>query len=284
MATVKFFFNRPLTHQQLYVGERPVLEVPEHEYDPTTGPRLGLVISTYDATPFIQLSLEIRRRLYPWLPVLVHDDASPAQDALQRVCEKYGAELEINSIRLAHEMGDLSAVVGGLSWAAERGVDLLVKMSRRFIPMTDWTAGLKQLAVTTQQFLFGQPCQPYRLPLRTECMALAVRPWTDERVLPELGRTMLNHYSGMIIENEIFERARTVRLLRCAAARNWEEANQCQEMITAWPWLSGDRHEMTDRYLWHNFASPAAYAKLASVLNLNYGAGDFDRFDSFKGR
>src|SRR6476646_5428703 len=108
MATVKFFFNRPLAQQQFYVGERPILEVPNNEYDIPAGPKIGLVIATYGATPFIHLALEVRQRLYPSIPLLVHDDASDEQDALARLCQQYGAELEVNSVRLAHEMGDLS--------------------------------------------------------------------------------------------------------------------------------------------------------------------------------
>ena len=44
---------------------------PEH-------PPFALVIGTFASTAYIHLQLEARRRLYPEVPLLVHDDGSPA--------------------------------------------------------------------------------------------------------------------------------------------------------------------------------------------------------------
>ena len=42
-------------------------------------PRVEATVGTFAAVPYIHLQLEARRRLYPHVPLLVHDDGSPVR-------------------------------------------------------------------------------------------------------------------------------------------------------------------------------------------------------------
>jgi len=55
-------------------------------------PEPGLVVGTFAAVPFVHLQLEAHRRLYPHVPILVHDDASPCGAQLRRLCTDCGAD------------------------------------------------------------------------------------------------------------------------------------------------------------------------------------------------
>ena len=113
---------------------------------PLQSPPFALVIGTFASTAYIHLQLEARRRLYPEVPLLVHDDASPAAEILQALCGAYGAGFIRTPLRLPPCKGDLSAFARGLDWARGLGADVLVKLSRRFIPLTDWRPSLAALA------------------------------------------------------------------------------------------------------------------------------------------
>src|SRR4051812_17433137 len=92
-------------------------------------PRVGMVVGTFAAVPYIHLQLEARRRFYPGVPLLVHDDGSHRVADLRKLCARYGCDFEHNERRQPPCVGDLTAFVGGLLWADARGLDLLVKVS-----------------------------------------------------------------------------------------------------------------------------------------------------------
>ena len=78
---------------------------------------LGLVIGTYAALPYIHLQLEARRRLYPDVRTLVHDDGSKQGAAIEALAHEYGAEFFTHPVRHLHHLGDLSIYPVALAWA-----------------------------------------------------------------------------------------------------------------------------------------------------------------------
>ena len=89
-------------------GEIWISAVPRRSETIFTPPvTIGLVVGTFAAVPYVHLHLEARRRLYPHVPLLVHDDASPKQGELRRLCEEYGCEFESNDIRQPACIGDI---------------------------------------------------------------------------------------------------------------------------------------------------------------------------------
>jgi hypothetical protein len=112
-----FFILRLTTGEQWPLGKRTLPDARPDIFPPH--PKVGMVISTFGGAPYVELSLAVRKRLYPNLLTLVHDDASGQAERLAELCNQYGAEFETNSSRPGHQMGDLSALVGGLEWAHE---------------------------------------------------------------------------------------------------------------------------------------------------------------------
>ncbi|NBR91083.1 MAG: hypothetical protein EBS68_14460, partial [Rhodobacteraceae bacterium] len=99
---------------------------------------VGVVIGTYSAVPYIHLQLESLRRFHPGTPCLVVDDGSPQREELEKLCAEYGAEFIGRKKRMNHARGDMQAFIEGHAWAQRRGLGLLVKFSRRWLPVTPW--------------------------------------------------------------------------------------------------------------------------------------------------
>jgi hypothetical protein len=280
--TEDFFFVRPASNEKIRVGERDLGNPLEKLY--TGVPKVGLVISTYGAPAYVDLALAVRNRLYPDVPVLVHDDASEQADSLMAVCQSPGVTFESNSSRLGHDMGDLSSIVGGLGWAQSLGLDLLVKMSRRFVPATNWIPRLQQIAEVSQYSTFGRSCRTYRLPLRTECFAMAVGPWSADEIRGEMSRFMLTAYEPFLVEFYVSSLARKVYAGHCVAAREWEKQTiriSPKPEFVVWDLLGEGRRTPVPGHLWHETAKPEQYAELGTKLGRTYPVSAFAALAGF---
>ncbi|HQU46293.1 MAG TPA: hypothetical protein PK867_26030, partial [Pirellulales bacterium] len=223
-------------------------------------PRVGMVVGTYAAVPYIHMQLEARRRLFPDVPMLVHDDGSPAASDLKALCDQYGADFEANSERLPHHLGDMSAFVGGLKWAQCRQIELLLKVSRRWIFLADWTEDLRRLAMESQQATFSNYTQSYAFGFRTECVALAVRPWAS----PDFFRDAVERINlGRRVFVEGYLHAFAIKLHEqgCAEALRWTREHPVHDKrrgYAAWPLMGTDRKDPnpSGKYLWHDSHSP----------------------------
>lgn len=241
-------------------------------------PRVAVVIGSFAALPYVHLHLEARRRFYPEVPLLVHDDASPCAGELEALCRGYGAELAVNVERYPACKGDLTAMAGGLLWAQELGVELLVKMSRRFVPCMRWVDDLVALAEESQYATYSAWTKTFNYGFRTECLAFAVEEW--------IGRELLHELIGLIFSpHEPFVEGHLHNMARRAAVRNTEAARAYDAALGArprdrdgyapWPFLRTDRLEKNGDFLWHDWAHPRDYARKAEEWGLPYGEKDF---------
>jgi hypothetical protein len=274
--TEDFYFLRPTTGERILVGQRPVLNPQEKIF--TQPPRLGLVISTFGSVPYVALGLAVRQKLYPTLPVLVHDDASDQRDELARLCEQHGVDFQTNSARLGHEMGDVASLVGGLRWAADKGIELLARMTRRFIPLRDWTGHLAEVALATQFGTYGRECKTHRLPIRTECLAMYVRDWALPGIAGQMAEFAIRNRASIVVERKVYDWAGRVYELNCGAAREWERLHvqtTPRRMFCEWEFVEPERARPTPNYLWHDVNPPADYASLARQTGLNFSAAGF---------
>ena len=259
------FIIRPANGRRLALGRR---EVPDPRPDIfPSGPRVGLVISTYSALPYVELALAVRQRLYPDLPTLVHDDASKRTTELESLCARYGVEVETTSSRLGHPMGDLCGIVGGLRWAEERGIELLVKMSRRFIPLTNWVTGLTELARASQYPTYSNVCRHFGMPIRSECTAMAVKEWRSEDIEGEITRLMLRASGRFIPEKFVSDLAWKLDARKCRTARAWVEG-RFDYGFALWDFVASSRVEKCRSHLWYSANGPQDYAGLARNLGL----------------
>ena len=264
-----FFIIRPASGDRLALGRR---EIPDPRPDILPGvPKVGLVISTYSALPYVELALAVRQKLYPDLPTLVHDDASRRTTELEALCGRYGVEFETASSRLGHPRW---AIFAG-SWAAyaglqERGIDLLVKMSRRFIPLTNWVAGLAELARVSQYATYANVCRHFGMPIRSECMGMAVKEWRSDDIEGEMTRLMLRNTGRFMPEKFVSDLAWKLDARKCQTARTWAEG-RFDYGFAVWDFVSSSRVEKCRSHLFYSANGPQDYAGLARNLGLPLG-------------
>ncbi len=240
-------------------------------------PTIGLVIGTFAAVPYVHLQLESRKRFAPAAPVLVHDDGSHLSPELRALCEKYGADFESNRSRLPHHLGDLSAFYGGLKWAEHKSLDLLVKVSRRWIFLTDWLTDLRNLATASQYHTYSSHTTTFNFGFRTECMGMAVKRWAASGFYSDcIEQISLGRH--VFVEAYVHQFARRLDASNAPAANRWRQHQASppeQAGYARWDLIGDDRAKKSDTHLWHNANKPADYAALAQRWELPYGEIDF---------
>jgi hypothetical protein len=241
-------------------------------------PRVGGVVGTFASVPYIHLHLEARRHFYPDTPLLVHDDGSHHREELGRLCDEYGCEFETNDSRQPPCIGDVSCFLGGLLWADRKGLDLLVKFSRRFVPLVDWVPDLRDLAYRSQYPTYCGHTTTFGFGFRSESVGLAVRTWMDYRLHEDLAALALA--PGMpFVEGAIHDFARRLARFRCHAARAWDDEighrPPDRDGYAPWPFLGDDRCTPYPGYLWHDSASPHDYHRQSRIWGLPYELCDF---------
>lgn len=239
---------------------------------------IGLVIGTFAAVPYIHLQLEARRRFYSHVPLLVHDDASPKHHELRRLCAEYGCEFESNDSRRPYCVGDVSCLLGGLLWAEQNRFDIIVKMSRRFIPRTNWAAELQSLALASQYPTYSSFCKSYGFGFRSECVGMAVNEWIGNRAHEQLAMLAMAPHQPFV-EGALHQIAKRMADFRCDRAIQWDEMRgprpEDRAGYAPWDFMGTDRHERYPQFLWHDWAQPDDYAEQAQQWGLPYNWEDF---------
>ena len=116
-------------------------------YDTEGALKIGAVITTHDALPFIHLHLESRLRFHPDTPLLIV--AFAKSESLDALCLRYGVDVVYCEAK-GTETGALLGIVKGFEWAEARGLDLLVRFSDSWVPLCSWHEGLANAACETQ--------------------------------------------------------------------------------------------------------------------------------------
>ena len=243
-------------------------------------PSVGVVIGTFAAVPYVHLQLESWRRHYPEIPLLVNDDGSPYTGELRELCGRYGAEFIANTRRMRRTVGDMSAYVQGFDWAESLGLELLVKLSRRFIPLHDWLPEFQRLAYRTQYATYSQCCDHFNFGFRTECIGFHVPTWLASDSLLHL-RQAVHDNTPCFVEGRIHELAREVHcelLQRCRLAREYQQAHPRpadRNAYGVWTIMTERRVDRQPGLLWHDCESPFDYCRVARTYGLNYRVEDF---------
>jgi hypothetical protein len=241
-------------------------------------PKIGLVVGTFAAVPYVHLQLEARRRLYPDIPMLLHDDCSPHGGELEKLCTAYSVECASTLARFPMHKGDLSAMAGGLAWARGQSLDILVKMSRRFLPLKPWADDLATLAMTSQYATYSSWTTSYNFGFRTECIGFAVEEWFTLGLFDQI-IDAIRAPEAPFVEGFIHGLARHAAARNTQAARTFDEAvgrrPRNRGGYAIWPFMGTDRRAPTSNFLWHNWATPEDYAAQARQWDLPYQAADF---------
>jgi hypothetical protein len=235
-------------------------------------PAVGLVLGTFAAVPYIHLALESWRLNYPAIPLLVSDDGSPNRDELHALCQRYGADFVSSPRRKKQSLGDISAYIHGLEWAVKCELDLVVKMSRRFIPLHNWVPGLQSLAYETQYATYSNQCAHYGYGFRTECIGFHVQSWCDLGALEEM-RAFVARNETVFVENYIHNLAREVHKSNCEANREYEKRHPRPAETDAygvWRLMADSRTVAKADILWHDCNLPHEYWEAALHYGLSY--------------
>jgi hypothetical protein len=242
---------------------------------PMAQPRVLLVIGTFAAVPYVHLHLESRRRFYPDVPVIIHDDCSPAADQLRQLCSVYGAEYLSSEERLPPNAGDLRATLCAIQQAYSRKADLAVKISRRFIPLMDWVPSLQETAWQAQAATYSQRDKGSHLGFRTECIAFHAATWIKAAALIEAEIQALET-SFQLVEPFLHQIARELYQPSAhCAARQAESVLDSDDGYCPWSWMGDDRTQRNASWIWHQSDSLLDYARLSQAYGLAYQMEDF---------
>jgi len=239
-------------------------------------PKIGLVIGTFAASPYIHLHLESWKRNQLNVPLLVHDDSSHQNMRLRELCNNYNCEFTSTRSRRTHVMGDLSAILQGMLWAKQKKLDYVVKMSRRFIPLNNWLGGLRELITHSRHHTFSNITRSYGFGFRTECVGFCLDDWMQPEVFGDMCTSLVVNHE-LFMEGYIHDLARKLNILNKAAAQ-WDiDHNRPPEAnaYAVWPFMGEDRCTRYEHFLWHLSHSPEEYARQARECQLPYSPADY---------
>jgi len=231
-------------------------------------PSIGLVIGTHGSPAYIHLFLESAKRNFP-VPILVHDDFSQVE--LKSLIEQYGCDFSINNRRYGHGSGDITTYYNGLNWAKNKGIDILVKMSRRFIPFFDWRPSLIQTALKSQHITYTNYCEYFKFGFRPECVGMYVPEWVKYvENLKNLAETPINVEKDLMELINGFPRTCIVNESYASSGDKY-----CQ-YYGIWDIIGNNRMMEQKDILWHDNSGPAAYLNKAIIYGINkYNLKDF---------
>jgi len=259
-------------------------------------PKIGVAICTYGSVPYVHLGLECLKRHEPGVPVLIHDDSSPDQEKLRQLAAMYGADFVSTDYRKAPTVGDLSGFVEGLRWGADR-LDIVIKLSRRFIIDKPWASDLGALFHNTQ---YGTACAPdsaWQWGMRSEATGLHVSSWINSGMMARMEEAVRSNVQPHSLpEAFIHECAREVHKWlhpEDESISRWNERDHpdCDWTVRSektfnrpvnydsyvwWVSVMGlARTQLIPNVYWHDSWSNREYGAFARSIGLNYTDDDF---------
>ena len=225
---------------------------------------IGLVIGTVKSVAMVHLQLEMAARMFGrgGLPILVVNDGDTetewSADSLRKICDDYGADFYAGP-HIGHATGDLRVFVKGLEWSEDRNVQILVKLSRRYVPLVPWRHKLLCLASANQQcaVFARRNCDRADGLFRTDCIALRVRKWKNELVSTIFPEAIKRNNKSTCVESIILSITRSIG--------GWEW----------WDLVGEDMHRPYAQALQWRGILPCHYGDTSRWLGLPYGDGDF---------
>ena len=235
---------------------------------------IGIVISTYGAAPYVELGLKSRHLYYPENPILVHDDHSDSQRQLLELCDIYGADFVTNPISFGHQRGDLSSVANGLVWAELRGIDILVKFSRRFIAHNNWPPTLQVLALDSQGHTFANEDHTFGFDPR--CFGMLLTPWAEQLEKISAGVDKRLSLCEIYLHNIARKIEATYSNKTYTQYRSQHPRPPDRNAYVVWPMMSNSRAIPKAGTLWHHCNTVNDYAAVAQQMGLHYTEADFE--------
>lgn len=247
----------------------------------TPTPSIGLVIGSYGSPAYMHLQLASWKHLYPTIPLLIHDDSSNESDQIANLCQAYGASFYKTEKREGHQEGDLSACIKGLEFGRDNKVDIMVKLSRTWVPLTNFVPSLQQVAYETQYATYSNRCESCNYRFRTECIGWHVPTYVEKGHLDKMKNGLrLRSQSWNYMEIYLHHIAEDVVIKSTCFAnvRYRKSENRHHEYLHygIWDWMDDDCCKQNNRWIWHRRNSPLDYHKLSLFYGLSYAMEAFE--------
>ncbi len=228
--------------------------------------RCGVVVGHFNRVDFLELNLRaIRKHCGPDVPILVSDDCSDGFGPTPRPDSPFGRVLALaeeipnvvvwpNVERIGHSGGDMAAFWKGIVWGQQCGLDVVFKLSQRYIiDHANWAAESASELLQSGLATLGQSCAHAGWPLRTEAVGLYVPAWHRADVLGHLTPRRVEWPTEFIIWDDIVD-----RLDGC---------------FHPWKLVTEGRFTACSRVLFHTSNTPQDYQRLAKQLGMSAQCG-----------
>lgn len=219
---------------------------------------VAVVIGSYNMPSAIELQIRlIRHHCGLNTPILIADDNSEgmmnrtgdtAYDRLEWLQHRYPNVVMWPSVqRVGHSGGDLSALWKGLQWAKATKIEVLAKLSQRFmIDKTNWLQdGAKALKASGRP-LASNACMSTGFPLRTEAMLLDVAAWTQPSLIADLCPRPITIAAEQALIEEVWTKLGGTFMvwdLLGLGRSNWQPDTYWHEVTS-----SGEYHNLADKH------------------------------------
>lgn len=242
----------------------------------TRTPKVAVVIGTYGTPGFIDLHLNLLKKNAPDVPVLVHDDNSPDEEQLRAVCDRYGAALMTRKKR-GGQSGDVGSYAAGLRFAKENDCDIVVKFSRRFVPLRPWVEALQSLAMESQHHTFCNKDHDWNFEFDTRCFAMHVGTWWTQLGALDAATEDRSKIPNDTAEWLMHQLVKELRPKITNHAEMWEQRNRDRTGDGYAKWdLTGSRRLLRrPDVLWHDVDGPIDYARVAHALGISRPLRDY---------
>lgn len=221
---------------------------------------IGQVFGTAGTPPYIHLQLEMSKRMFgDSIPTLVANDGDDAEaEKVRALAEQYGVEFR-NWPSIGHANGDVKIFHESMLWAQERGIDVVAKFSRRFVPLISWRHGLQYLASANPDVCFFTRTHEDKIGglFRTDAIAYRVRLLDTERVNKTIGEIIERKPERVHVEG-LFESF-------CHVCGGW----------AMWDLLGPNFYKPWNKAMQWRGLLPYHYGDLARQLDLPYTDIDF---------
>lgn len=224
--------------------------------------QIGCLISTAGTVPYVHLQLAQARRLHgDGFPLVVaNDNHGLGGEEIEKLCADYGAAYITYDEPIGHTTGDLRNIWEGLKWADVNNIQLLVKLSRRYVPLVHYRNQLAYLASTNLDaaaFTRRNSDRPDGM-FRTDCIALRTRKWVQsDRAREVIEESLSRHWRQLQVEPLLLSLAEV--------SGGWAH----------WDMVGKAIHTPHDKALQWRGILPHYYADLSRELGLPYTDNDF---------
>ena len=161
--------------------------------------KIGIVIGHYNRPSAVALNIAaIRYHCGPDIPIVVSDDCSDGFAPTSTPTTRYGAVQQIcaqatnvylwpNPMRIGHAGGDIATFWKGILWGSMTGLDVVFKLSQRFILDTPlWAQKWGEQLMASDLPVLGRGCEYHKWQIRTEAVGLKISAWRHPEIMAHL--------------------------------------------------------------------------------------------------